>query len=284
MTARQERPLDQYGLFEVAALEEPWDYYRQLRERAPVYRDPQTGIVQVSTYALVHEVVRDHETYSNKFGMAMAASQMPRDVREVAREGYPPVDTMLTADPPEHKRFRGLVNKAFTPRRVKLLEKSITETADGLIDAFANRGEVEVVSEVAVPLPLSVIADQLGVSRADLPRFKSWTDGFTAQLSGMASGEDAVEAVRRIVEYQEYFAERLEECRTAPRDDRGGCRRKIRLCSPMDGQQRTERRGSHVRHHRRTVERIGRRVLSRISLIRPPADEEVPCGTREIRP
>jgi len=68
-------------------------------------------------------------------------------------------------------------------------------------------------------LPLSVIADQLGVPRADLPKFKRWTDGFTAQLSGLATGEDAREAVRRIVEFQGYFAARIEEAKRAPRED-----------------------------------------------------------------
>ena len=71
----------------------------------------------------------------------------------------------------------------------------------------------EVLSQFSVLLPLTVIADQLGVSRADLAKFKRWTDGFTAQLSGMASGEDAREAVRRIVEFQRYFAARVEEAK-----------------------------------------------------------------------
>ena len=216
-------PLAETHPFDPEVLESPWEFNRALRAEAPVYRDPHTGIFHVSTYDLVLDVLKNHAVYSNRFAPAMggplAGESKDPELAALSERAYPGVDTMLTADPPEHKRFRGLVNKAFTPRRVNLLEKSITETADGLIDAFADRGEVEVLAELAVPLPLSVIADQLGVSRVDLPRFKRWTDGFTAQLSGMASGEDAVEAVRRIVEYQEYFAQRLEECRAAPRDD-----------------------------------------------------------------
>jgi cytochrome P450 len=126
---------------------------------------------------------------------------------------------MLTADPPEHRRFRGLVNKAFTPRRVDSLEPQIAKLAHGLIDGFAAEGRCEVLSQLAVPLPLTVIADQLGVPRADLPRLKRWTDGFTAQLSGLASGEDARDAVRRIVEFQQYFAAGIEDARRAPRED-----------------------------------------------------------------
>ena len=107
-------------------LESPWDYYRQLRAEAPVYRDPHTGIFHVATYDLVMEVVKNHEVYSNRFAPAMggslAAGSKDPELEKLAERAYPGVDTMLTADPPEHKRFRGLVNKAFTPRRVKLLE------------------------------------------------------------------------------------------------------------------------------------------------------------------
>jgi cytochrome P450 len=209
--------------FDPAILESPWAFNARLRAEAPVYRDPHTGIFHVSSYELVLEALRNHAVYSNRFapsmGGALAGASADPELQELAKRAYPPVDTMLTADPPEHKRFRGLVNKAFTPRRVDRLEPEVERLADELIDAFLPAGECELLGEFAVLLPLTVIADQLGVPRSDLPRFKRWTDGFTAQLSGMATGEDAIEAVKRILEYQQYFAARLEECRARPRDD-----------------------------------------------------------------
>lgn len=209
--------------FDPAILESPWSYYRQLRAEAPVYQDPHTGIFHIASYELVLEALKNHGVYSNRFAPAMGGSlagdSPDPELQELAERAYPAVDTMLTADPPEHKRFRGLVNKAFTPRRVGRIAAEIETLADELIDAFELDGECEVVSQFAVQLPLTVIADQLGVPRSDLAQFKRWTDGFTAQLSGLASGEDAVEAVKRILEYQQYFAARLEECRAAPRDD-----------------------------------------------------------------
>ncbi len=215
--------LDEIHPFDPAVLESPWDYYRQLRAEAPVYRDPHTGIFHVATYDLVMEVVKNHEVYSNRFAPAMggslAAGSKDPELEKLAERAYPGVDTMLTADPPEHKRFRGLVNKAFTPRRVKLLEAGIEQLANELIDTFVKDGELEVLSQYAVPIPLTMIADQLGVPRADLAQFKRWTDGFTAQLSGMADADGQIEAVKRILEYQQYFAARLEECRESPRDD-----------------------------------------------------------------
>jgi cytochrome P450 len=208
--------------FDPAVLESPWEYFRALREQAPVFRDPFTGIFHVASYEHVLEAIRDFETFSNRFAPAMGSGSHSTGDEELDRlraEAVSGVDTMLTADPPEHRRFRGLVNKAFTPRRVDLLEPGIAKLADELIDAFAADGRFEVLSQFSVLLPLSVIADQLGVSRADLAKLKRWTDGFTAQLSGLATGEDAREAVRRIVEFQRYFAACIEEAKRAPRED-----------------------------------------------------------------
>jgi cytochrome P450 len=207
--------------FDPAVLESPWDYYRALRAEAPVFRDPFTGIFHVASYDLVLEALRDPDSFSNRFAPAMGGGGATGDAEldRMRAESIPGVDTLLTADPPEHRRFRGLVNKAFTPRRVERLAGDIAALADALIDAFIGEGRCELVSQLAVPLPLSVIADQLGVPRADLPSFKRWTDGFTAQLSGLASGEDAKEAVRRILEFQRYFAARVEDAKRAPRED-----------------------------------------------------------------
>jgi cytochrome P450 len=209
--------------FDPALLESPWAWYRELRSRAPVFRDPFTGIFHVASYDLVLEALRDFETFSNRFAPAMgggsAAFAADPELAALAAKSYPPIDTLLTADPPEQRRFRGLVNKAFTPRRVDSLEGDIEKLALALIDAFAHEGRCEVLSQLAVPLPLTVIADQLGVPRAELPRLKRWTDGFTAQLSGLAAAADAREAVRRIFEFQEYFADRIADAQRAPRED-----------------------------------------------------------------
>ena len=218
------RALDEVHPFDPAVLGDPFDYYRQLRAEAPVYRDPHTGIFHVSSYERVLEAVKNHQTFSNRFAPAMGGGagglgEEDAELAEIQKQSYPIVDTMLTADPPEHKRFRGLVNKAFTPRRVNTLVGEMQKLTHGFVDRFAERGRFEVLSEYSVLLPLTIIADQLGVPRADLSRFKRWTDGFTAQLSGMATGEDAIEAQRRILEFQHYFAAKIDEAKAAPRDD-----------------------------------------------------------------
>lgn len=215
--------LDDIHPFAPETLEEPWTFYRLLREEAPVYRDPHMGIFHVGSHEHVLAALKQPDVFSNRFAPAMGGSpadgETDPELAALAERAYPMVDTMLTADPPEHKRFRGLVNKAFTPRRVNKLADGIQGLCDELVDAFAPRGRFEVLDEFSVMLPLTVIADQLGVPRSDLAQFKRWTDGFTAQLGGFAPPEDRIEVTKRIVEFQEYFAARLDECRADPRDD-----------------------------------------------------------------
>jgi cytochrome P450 len=212
--------LETLNPFDPSLLSDPWDYYRRVRERAPVYREPNTGIFLISSYSAVTTVLRDWERFSNRFARAMGGlGQPPPEVMEVAKHGYPPVDTMLTADPPEQKRFRKLVNKAFSAKRVETLEAHVEEIARQLLEPIEGRGRAELLSEFAQPLPLTLIAEQLGAPREDLALLRKWTDGFVAQLSGVASLAGQVEAARLIVEFQHYFAARIEERRKQPHDD-----------------------------------------------------------------
>jgi cytochrome P450 len=206
--------------FAPGVLADPWDYYRRVREHAPVWREPNTGIFLVSSYAAVSAVLRDWERFSNRFGKALGGlGEPPPEVLEVAQQGYPAVDTMLTADPPEQRRFRKLVNRAFSAKRVETLEGRIEEIANELVDRCEGRRRAELLAEFAQPLPLTVIAEQLGAPREDLALFRKWTDGFVAQLSGVADLAGQVAAARLIVEFQHYFAARLEERRKEPHDD-----------------------------------------------------------------
>ena len=120
-----------------------------MREQAPVYREPNTGIFLISSFAAVSQVLRDWERFSNRFARAMGGlGEPPPEVLEVAKDGYPPVDTMLTADPPEQKRFRKLVNKAFSAKRVETLEARVEEIANELVDRIESRGRAELLARV----------------------------------------------------------------------------------------------------------------------------------------
>jgi cytochrome P450 len=199
----------------------PHLFNTRLRKEAPVYQCPHTGITFVSDYATITRIAKDHETFSNRFSAAMATGESKADPRivEIQKQGYPPVDTMLTQDPPVHRRYRGMVNQAFTARRVATLEPYIERLCHELIDGFIAAGRCEFVADFAERVPLTVIADQLGVPLSDYELFKSWSDAFVAQLSRMASPDEALAAAQLILEYQRYFAARIEERRSDPQDD-----------------------------------------------------------------
>jgi cytochrome P450 len=213
--------LDQFNLFDPQVAENPFDYYAALREQAPVYKTS-LGFYLVSPYALCVEAMRDHERFSSRFAAAMgggmggAATPSQDDLPE---RPIPPTETLLTNDPPSHTRFRKLVNKAFSPARVQRLDAYVNEIAHDLIDGFAGESRIDLVERLAVPLPLTVIADQLGVPRSDMGDFKKWSDASVAPLGGMISKDEQVACARLVVELQHYLADRADERRGKPTDD-----------------------------------------------------------------
>jgi cytochrome P450 len=196
----------------------PYDFYRRIREEAPVHQTPM-GFWVVSRYDDVLSVVRDTERFSSDMRNSFVSGPPSEELRAIEAEGYGRVSTLLTADPPVHTQFRALVNKAFLPKRVAQLEEEIRTIANDLVDAWIGRGRVELVTEFAVGLPLTVIADALGVDRADMPRFKKWSDDSVAPLSGLLTPEQQLECARSRVEMQHYMAERCREREDDPRDD-----------------------------------------------------------------
>lgn len=209
-------------LFQTEIQEQPFDYYAWLRETAPVYQMPDTGFFIVSNYDLILKALKQPTVFSSKLGFA-ANRSTPAEVTEIyEKEGFgEQVNTLVSNDPPDHSRYRNLVNKAFTAARVRKMEPYIQTIADELVDSMLSKGTgtAEIVSEFAIPLPMMVIADQLGVPREHMDRFKEWSDTAVEPLGMMISKERHIYCAKQQVEFQHYFAERLEERRGEPRDD-----------------------------------------------------------------
>ena len=214
-------PLSDFSIFDPDLLQDPHAYYRRLREEAPVFRDPKTGIVTVATYELIMEVNRQPMVFSNNFGGQMRGSAGEQDQEEMAilADGIVVANTMLTADPPVHTRFRKLAMKAFTHKRVEVMGAYVATVANELIDGFIADGRCEFKSSFANHLPMIVIADSLGAPRSDMDRFHRWSDAFVVQLGGVSDRETRLEAARRINEFQRYFIEIIEQKRANPTED-----------------------------------------------------------------
>jgi cytochrome P450 len=127
---------------------------------------------------------------------------------------------MLSIDPPAHTRMRSLANKAFTPRVVERSRPHIQEIADELLDALPEPGSLDVVADLAVPLPMIVIAEVLGVPLSDRERFKGWSSDVAASLGGPFQPADVLEKARDSSnEIADYFRDLIARRRSEPRDD-----------------------------------------------------------------
>lgn len=213
--------LSTFNPFDPATLQCPFPHYAKMRAEQPVMFLPALGMYLVTTHELVGEIIRDTDTYSSAFGNTSMplAPELRERMMAVIAEGYPRVPTMLTADPPNHTRYRRLVSKAFTPRSIADLEPTIRAITTRLIDSWIDRGRIEFVTDFAVPLPVEVIAKALNVPDDRLADFKRWSDDSIAGI-GTNIGIDArLQAERGVNEFQHYFADALGQRRTHPQDD-----------------------------------------------------------------
>lgn len=226
----------------------PFAYNDYLREEAPVYRDPVSGHYIVSRYDDVRKASLDVKNLSNKTGMLIPTriSSVQEEVDKIyAEKGWLPIDTLVTNDPPEHKFHRSLVDKVFTPKRVAKMEPYIESMVDELIDGFVGDGQVEFVSRFSVPLPMYVIADQLGVPREDLPRFKQWSEVSISINSPTTPPEAEIEFAHLMTEMQQYFKQRADDPAIAGRD----CILNDLLKVDVDGRKLTMREFMSIMHN-----------------------------------
>lgn len=208
------------NFFAAEVLADPFEAYQQALAASPVYSVPGTGITLVLSYALVAEATGRVEDFSNDFsGILSGVRSSDPDVAAILEKGWPQVDTLLTADPPVHTRFRKLVNLAFSMKRVDALEDHVRDIVNRLIDGFAPRGECEFVREFAMPLPVQLITEQIGIDRTDFATVKRWSDAFADRLGGMISKEREIECAHEVVAFQHAMKAKIDERRAAPRDD-----------------------------------------------------------------
>lgn len=225
MTELQTIDLSQADLLDPHTIQCPFSLYATARAEAPVLKLPKPlipgrDVYLVTAYDVIAKVLPQWKLFSNRFAELMGGGggQDP-EVAAIQAQGWDPVPTMLTEDPPLQRKYRSLVTKAFSMGRVNGMGDYITRICDELIDRIADRGECDFFADFAVPLPIYVIADQLGVPRSDLPKFKAWTSASIASIGRMKGREALVEAAKSNLEMQRYFVAIIEERRRNPEDN-----------------------------------------------------------------
>lgn len=209
----------------------PYPHFDAVREEEPVRFVPSIECWLVTRYADIVQISRDPHTFSSIMPTGPVLARQQRQAVESLLTDDPELAArmmtfrggtrvLLSADPPDHARQRRLVNRAFTPPKVRDLEPRIRAIANELVDGFIDRGEVDLVPEFGVLLPLTIIAEALGVADDELPKFKQWSDDFVALIGNHDIGATELRSVLLSqFEFFEYFGQRILERRAEPRGD-----------------------------------------------------------------
>ena len=216
------------------AWEDPYPLYRALREQAPLHRGPESGIYVLSRHADVEFALRQANALSSvgmdkilfgdrldqRFGVRdyFAMFRFLMRARSVPFLGERP-RTLVMLDPPRHDDMRKVVNRGFTPRRIAALEARMREIVAGCMARFETGEPFDVVRDLAIPLPVTVIAEMLGVEASRMNDFKRWSDALISASSGANRERGLPGILDPMGEMRGYMREVVRERRREPKDD-----------------------------------------------------------------
>lgn len=178
---------------------------RWLRENAPVYWSEKTGAFILSRYADVVHVSKNHDEFCSGEGVLPG--------RMNAKIG------MIDEDEPHHGEMRNLINRGFTPRMVRRWEEVFKRLTDETLDKIAAKGECDFVEDIAVPIPLILIAEMIGIRKEDRLRFHQWSDAMIAAQGNMDNPVITAAAGKAALEYYTYLVDIIADRRQNPKED-----------------------------------------------------------------
>jgi cytochrome P450 len=199
----------------------PYPFYEQLRNQDPIHWDEELGFWVFTQYSDIDALYTD-ERFSRAQGLMRGFQRLSEPERQIAEPVYHSFSkTVFYADPPYHTHLRGLMNHAFTPRRVERLRPYIQKIVDELLEAAQAQPEVDVIHDLAYPLPVIVIAELLGLPAGDRAQFKKWSDDLFAILGTVRhKPSDLLEqAAQSLGEMTSYIKGLSRKRREAPQDD-----------------------------------------------------------------
>ena len=188
----------------------PYPYFRPLHAVPPPLFKSFIPVAVIARYHDVTATLRDHQRFSS-----VPIRRMSLPTTEI----FGSAPNVVSSDPPIHTRLRRVVSADFTPRRIREMEPRIREIAEGLAGRIAEKGEFDLMTDLAIPLPVMSIAAMLGISMERHETFKRWSEGLMA-LTSLAPGAPMPDAVRQdLVEMRTYFAEEIEKRRRGSATD-----------------------------------------------------------------
>jgi len=189
--------------------EDPYPYYRRLRDEAPLYRNEKLNFWALTRHADVHQGFRNSVALSNKLGVSLdPISRTPEAYRTMS---------FLAMDDPDHLRLRTLVSKGFTPRRIRELEPRVLELTREHLDVALQNESFDYITDFAGKLPMDVISELVGVPREDRHRLRELADAVMHREDGIADVPSV--AIEASVELLVYYADMVAQRRKRPTDD-----------------------------------------------------------------
>jgi cytochrome P450 len=189
-----------------------YDWYRQMRADQPVFRNPESQVWHIFRYADVARVLSDYETFSSATVHKNADDPQPSPLSGAV------MSSMIQMDPPDHRQLRGLVSQAFTPRTVAQLEPRISAITNELLDRVTSQEERDIARDLAIPLPVTVIAELLGIPASLHGDFKRWSDAVIASHEETTK-EEKQALFQNITSMFHTFTQMLDARREHPQHD-----------------------------------------------------------------
>ncbi len=204
-----------------AVQEKPHAYYRALRDGDPVHYEEDLGMYLVSRHDDLMTVLLDPVVFSQELGYykQMAQGHLEEMKGILVREGGGFFPDVANIDPPRHTRVRRLLSQAFSRRRMKLFEPQFEQLVDVLIDGFVERGEVDGLHELAMPMAIAFSMQQLQIDDLDMSTIKRWGSAYLSQFSLTNTREEMLAAAHELSEMQNYLIALVRNRMDEPEDD-----------------------------------------------------------------
>ncbi len=212
-----------FSFMDPQVMSDPYEFYETLQQQQPVYQMPETGMFMVTRYESVRQVLTNPDIFSNDTSLA-ADKSLQGDIAAqyqaiLESRGWGHIQTLQRTDPPEHSRYRKLLDRVFTASRVKELGPAVDDISHELIDGFSSAGSCEFVEQYAMPFPGIVIAEQLGLDRSNIATFKSWGDAMLAIATKPMDADEMAATAEIELEAQHFLAGVFEDRRANPQSD-----------------------------------------------------------------
>ena len=223
---RMENPIcpasiDEATLADIEVLECPYPTYQLLRDEAPVFQDPNTGIFVVSRYEDQRKIALDYDNFSNvrrSNDHANLTGNARKAYERFLEKGWVPGESLAARDDPNHKQMRSIFDQAFRPKRINAIDPQVEALAYQLMDDIISDGHCDFVAQYAVPLPLIIICRQMGANNDDVWQIKKWTDAWIKGVGFGLSEEEVLKYTDLEIQAQHYFQAIFDKLRERPDD------------------------------------------------------------------